>query len=354
MKFLHTADLHLGQKLSSEFSKEVKERLELDEKSLLSNIINCAEENNIPYIFIAGDLFDTNKPKAGLVSFVMSEFERYQGKVFITPGNHDYFSEESVYATTTFPENVHIFTDEITMVEEEDAYIYGYGFSAPHKNEDSFSGFKAEGEDKPRILITHTDFNTNSLYNPINIAFIGNSNLSYIAAGHIHIREEMFKKGNTYVSYSGAPQNLRFKETGKAEVLIIDLASDFLTMREVDLSLHSYKNVVCDISSAETESEFIKICADALSLSNPLNSLINLKITGSLKDGIITDFTPVYEKLSGLCLYLRTEEDFTKRYDIDLIKEENSVRGEFVRQVLENYEEPDFINRIIEKGMKYL
>ena len=49
-------------------------------------------------------------------------------------------------------------------------------------------------------------------------------------------------------------------------------------------------------------------------------------------------------------------ENAAIKYDINLIREESSVRGEFVRQVLNEYSEEseEFINRVIEKGMKYL
>ncbi len=355
MKFIHTGDLHLGMKLSSEYNITVKERLEKDEKLLLSSIISYAKDKNIPYIFISGDLFDSNKVKSSLVSFVVSEFEKYNGKIFIVAGNHDFFSEDSIYATTEFPSNTHIFTDEITCVETEDALIYGYGFSAPHSNENRFKNFKAEDKGKARILITHTDFNTNSFYNPINTFDIEESGLDYIAAGHIHIKEDMFKKGKTFVSYCGSPQNLRFKETGSSQIVVGELADNFLKISDVDLSCHSYKNISADISSAENEDDILNICAEVITKNNPENTLFNLKITGSLKDGINPDFKLICDKLSKICLYLRLEEAYTLKYNINLIKEENSVRGEFVRHVLEAYREnDDFAAKVIEKGMKYL
>ncbi len=355
MKFIHTGDLHLGMKTSSEYNNKVKERLAEDEKQLLSSIISYANEKNIPYIFIAGDLFDSNKVKSSLVSFVVSEFEKYNGRIFIVAGNHDYYNEDSVYLTTEFPSNTHIFTDEITCVETEDALIYGYGFSAPHSNENRFKNFRAEEKGKAKILITHTDFNTNSFYNPINTSDIEDSGLNYIAAGHIHIKEDMLKKGKTFVSYCGSPQNLRFKETGSSQIVVGELSDGFLKISDVDLSCHSYKNISADISQAENEDDIINICGGVISKNNPENTLFNLKIIGSLKDGILPDFKVICDKLSNICLYLRIEEAYTMKYNLELIKEENSVRGEFVRHVLSAYaEDDDFAAKVIEKGMKYL
>lgn len=356
MKFIHTGDLHLGQKLSSSFSKELKERLKEDEKILFSNIINLANEKNIPYLFIAGDMFDTNKPSSELVSFVVSEFEKYNGRVFITPGNHDYNSEDSVYSTIEFPSNVHIFGEEISFFETEDCLIYGYGFIAPHKNEDSFRNFKVYDNDKPSVMITHTDFNTNSFYNPINLSNVEASGLSYIAAAHIHIREDGIRRGKTYINYCGSPRNLNFKEAGESQVIIGELSKDFLEITKADVSCNRYLNLNADISDASDSDDIYRICSDLVMANNPENTLFNLKITGSMKDEIRMDFELLKNKLSSVCLYIRIEEAFVKKYDINLIREENSVRGEFIRQVLSVYssESDEFINKVIEKGMRYL
>lgn len=356
MKFLHTGDLHLGQKLSSSFSKELKERLKEDEKTLFSNIINLANDKEIPYLFISGDMFDSNKPSFELVSFVVSEFEKYKGRVFITPGNHDYNSADSVYSNTEFPPNVHIFGEEISLVETDDCLIYGYGFIASHKNEDSFRNFKVADTDKPSVMLIHTDFNTNSFYNPVNLSDIEASGISYVAAAHIHIREDGIRRGKTYINYCGAPRNLNFKEAGESQVITGELSKDFLQITKVDVSCHRYLNLIADVSDAVSSDDVLRICSDAVMQNNPENALINLKITGSLKDEIQADFDLIKEKLSSVCLYIRIEEAFVKKYDIRLLLEENSVRGEFVRQVLSacSSENEEFINKVIEKGMKYL
>lgn len=355
MKFLHTGDLHLGRKLSSEFSPELKERIRSDERNLLLNIILYANENEIPYIFISGDLFDSNVPEASLVSFVMSCFERYFGRIFIIAGNHDYLSNFSVYATEVFPENVYIFGGEISAFETDDAIIYGQSFTAPHKNTNSFSCFEAEETDKAKIMLMHTDFKADSLYNPVKLSDIEYCGLSYIAAGHIHIKGEAFKRGETYVSYCGAPQNLNFKEAGNASVISGKISDGFTELAEVDISCHRYLNLTVDISEAQSDDEVLSICSKIIYRENPSDTLFKLDLIGKV-EGFEPDIERISEVLSGICLHISVEKCFTKKYSISILEKENSVRGEFVRQVLTLYgnEDNEFIEKVIEKGMKFL
>ena len=304
MKFLHTGDIHLGKKPGSEFNSVLSERISSDERQLLLNIILYANENEIPYIFIAGDLFDTNKPEAGLVSFVVSCFERYFGKIFIVCGNHDYFSDNSVYDNTDFPENTYILKDCISQIETEDAVIYGCGFSAPHKNTDDFSGFYHEPGRKPGIMIVHTDFQKDSIYNPMSLSDTDGCGLAYIAAGHIHNKERAIKRGNTVISYCGAPQNLNFKETEDASVVVGEINENGVFLSEVSLYCHSYRNISVDISGCESSSDMHSLCVRTIMKEDPENSLINLSIDGSVS-GFNPDISSLEESLAKICMYIK-------------------------------------------------
>ena len=50
MKFIHTADLHLGYKFSSEYSSDTSTLLSDNQKKVLTNIINLGNENKIDAI----------------------------------------------------------------------------------------------------------------------------------------------------------------------------------------------------------------------------------------------------------------------------------------------------------------
>ena len=86
MKILHTADWHLGKKLEG-FS-----RLE-EQKSVLNEICEIAEQEEVDAICIAGDLFDTPNPSIEALELFYQTLKRLTNKgtrpVIGISGNHD-------------------------------------------------------------------------------------------------------------------------------------------------------------------------------------------------------------------------------------------------------------------------
>lgn len=86
MKFIHTSDWHLGKTLEG-FS-----RLEEQEK-FCEEFIEIVEKNNIDFVIIAGDIYDTYNPPAQAERLFFKTVNRLSdgGKrcIFIVAGNHD-------------------------------------------------------------------------------------------------------------------------------------------------------------------------------------------------------------------------------------------------------------------------
>ena len=69
MKILHTADWHLGKRLDS-FSR-------LDEQKLVLNeICEIAEEQSVDIVIVAGDLFDAFNPPVEAIELLYKTLKR--------------------------------------------------------------------------------------------------------------------------------------------------------------------------------------------------------------------------------------------------------------------------------------
>ena len=77
MKFLVTADQHLGHKLYN-FPE-----LENDARQLFSQVVTTAIELGVEYFVSVGDLFDNNKPTSELIDFVSFELRRLKDQNII-------------------------------------------------------------------------------------------------------------------------------------------------------------------------------------------------------------------------------------------------------------------------------
>mgnify|MGYP002733936375 CR=1 FL=1 len=85
MKFLHTADLHLGKQLNDL-------SMLADQGYILDQIISIAETQQVDAVLIAGDVYQRSSPQ----SEAMALFDRFVStlvadgrKVFAISGNHD-------------------------------------------------------------------------------------------------------------------------------------------------------------------------------------------------------------------------------------------------------------------------
>ena len=86
MKFLHTADWHLGVKTNG------RDRL-AEQKRVIDEILSIATYENIDCVIIAGDVFNTASPSADAEELFFDSIEKLSAGgerfVFVLAGNHD-------------------------------------------------------------------------------------------------------------------------------------------------------------------------------------------------------------------------------------------------------------------------
>lgn len=126
MKFIHIADVHLDMKFEN--VGQFGDLRRADQLRAIKEIVDYAKKMNVSYIFISGDFYEHEYIRESTIKTVIKYFEEIpETKIYITPGNHDPYLKNSVYANYKFPENVHIFK-EFEVIEEKDINIYGFRF----------------------------------------------------------------------------------------------------------------------------------------------------------------------------------------------------------------------------------
>lgn len=224
MKILHAADLHLNTPFTGR-SDETVRQLKKALLDLPQQIAELVKAHDCQLLLLSGDLFD-GKPCAESLQALKRALTETAVPTFISPGNHDFCTPDSVWLTEIWPENVHIFTKpaiESVSLPDLDCRIYGAGFTsmdcpALMKN------FRAAGLETYHIGVLHGDpLQKSAPYNPITQAQVAASGLHYLALGHLHTRGQ-FTAGDTLCAWPGSAMGRGYDETGERGVYLVTLA----------------------------------------------------------------------------------------------------------------------------------
>ena len=259
VKFLHTADWHIGRKLQG------KDLLE-DQQYVMNNLISKIDETKPDFLIIAGDLYDRSVPSKEATILLQELLVKINIEcnipIFAISGNHDsrerlaigeaWFSKHKFYLHTRLDQSF----DKITF-EDMDIYLLPYfePFEAREHFEDATLTthnsatkrvideiYKNIDMSKTNILVAHTfvsgGLETDS-EREISVGTVENvaveifEKFDYVALGHLHnpnaIKEERIK-------YSGSPMAYSFSEATQTKGMrLVELTKEIFTEEFISL-----------------------------------------------------------------------------------------------------------------------
>lgn len=207
MNFVSVADVHFDipfRRISDRAGLGRERRL--DQRKAFKKVIDYVKENNVEYLFIAGDLYEQDYVQEATIAYINDLFKTIENtKIYIVPGNHDPRIKNSYYETYKFNDNVKIFTDRLEIVENDDCDIYGYGFNNFEMSQNKLDDLQIKNKNKINVFLSHGDIYNKSVYNPMNLNLL-EEKFDVINLGHIHKRDKY---------YSGSLISLGFDELGE-------------------------------------------------------------------------------------------------------------------------------------------
>ena len=259
VKFLHTADWHIGRKLQG------KDLLE-DQQYVMNNLISKIDETKPDFLIIAGDLYDRSVPSKEATTLLQELLVKINIEcnipIFAISGNHDsrerlaigeaWFSKHKFYLHTRLNQAF----DKIT-IEDTDIYLLPYfePFEAREYFEDATLTthnsatkrvideiYKNIDMSRINILVAHTfvsgGLETDS-EREISVGTVENvaveifEKFDYVALGHLHnpnaIKEERIK-------YSGSPMAYSFSEATQTKGMrLVELTKEIYTEEFISL-----------------------------------------------------------------------------------------------------------------------
>ena len=337
MRILHAADLHLESAFAG-LAEEKAALLRQESRDILRRMVDWANDHAADVMLLSGDLFDSDRMYSQTARTLAQALARFRGRIFLSPGNHDFYAPGSGYDAVDWPENVHIFTSrrpQTVLLRSLNASVTGAAFTSAEEWE-PFDGASFSGGDAPiRLGVLHGEVTRGeSKYRAIPPAEIEKTNLTYLALGHVHRCAGVQRAGNTAYAYPGCLPGRGFDETGDKGFLYGEITPEKVELEFIPFAPRRYQSVTADITDRGP--------ADAVrqALDPDCGQAIRrVLLPGSRRENF--PLSALTSELSGLCAALELTDETYPEEDVWARCGEDSLRGLFLQNLRARYDGAD-------------
>jgi len=335
IKILHAADLHLDSPFEGLSAGKASIR-RAEQRELLGKIAALCRSEGVDLVLLSGDLLDSEHSYYETGEELIKSLGSIDAPVFISPGNHDYYSAKCLYAKLDFPENVHIFTDStISCVEPEGLCARVFGAAFTDKRSDSMlEGFCAERRDGLfNILCIHGEAEVrDSAYNPISTEQLEQSGMDYVALGHVHKSGGLRQAGPTWYYWPGCPEGRGFDETGEKSVAIVTLSDEGCSVEPKVISGRRYELIRVDISGGDALYAIHSALPD-----DTVRDIYRIILTGETE--LAPDIDRLQRGLDEFFFHLQLRDETRLRRSVWERAGEDTLRGIFLTKLRARFEQ---------------
>ena len=327
MKFIHTADLHLGARTEAKLSPD---RAKLRRAELLDTFDRIAElaECEGAAVLIAGDLFDIAHPSRRTVGAVIATIRRHPTvRFFCLPGNHD----GGEFPSEDIPDNLSLFGKELTKFSLGDTDIYGIT-----DIDTAFYDALRPDPERKNILLLHGAVKEGGTPEPGSIVLsrLAGRGIDYLALGHYHFHRITALDERGVCAYSGTPEGRGMDEAGACGVLMLDTSESPVRPRFIKTARRTIHRLPVEIDAEASPAEIerrVRLALDAI----PREDLLRVELTGRISPDAPHPNTERITELFGRNFFYLEVRDKT-RLDIrpEQYADSLTLKGEFVRRVM--------------------
>ena len=275
VRFLHCSDIHLDTPfvgLSAEKSEERRRLL----RATFVKMMQYVRETKIDIVLMSGDVFDVEYATNNTAEALIREFRSSpETKFIISPGAHDYYTDNPIYTSRRLPKNCYVFSNsQLSRFDfpEHNTNVYGWAFMTDKLSENPLYDRTVDDSSRINVVCGYADLNgdIDSTACPISTSDLKKFGADYYALGSRHAASKFGTVGASKYSYSGALECTGFDEPGLggANLITIDYNDDELTIenKSITFGLVDFKTEEIDVTGVSTSNEIInritKLIAD--------------------------------------------------------------------------------------------
>lgn len=349
MKFLHTADLHLGAK-SDNYSETLSEKIAEGVFSSFEYAIDYARKEGIGAIIVAGDVFDSSTPKTSVTQRFMHDVTSNGDIVFFCAGgNHD--GDDFPY-TEKIPKNLLLFNDKWTYYSYDGVTVCG---CRPRDGKGvDYDALKLSRE-QFNVVVLHgqiAEYSANGESELISLPRLRNKNVDYLALGHIHSFSTGVIDSRARYCYSGCVCGRGFDEIGEKGFVVIDTDTTENPIKFVASPkgvIFTEEKITLDINRSFYQTVDEKIKEFSTKYKRP--AVAKIITDGEYAEGRRVDLPYLREKALGVFEYVKIIDRTKLFVDENAYAFDKSVKGEFVRQVLSSDLPPETKREVLSCGI---
>jgi DNA repair protein SbcD/Mre11 len=358
MRLVLTSDVHLDRTFLWA-RPEVARRRRANIRTAFARAVTLAAEVEADALLVAGDLYEDEHVTPDTAAFLQRLFAEAGLPVLLAPGNHDPATRDSLYATTRWAPNVHVFDRPGLVAFDglgDGVRLWGAGHLT-HAGTDGFlRGFRVDGTADVHLALFHgsevstiaregEDKDPHAPFTPAEVAASG---LAHAFVGHFHTPHD-----GEWHTYPGNPDPLTFGESGERAAVVVDVAADGTVTRERRVVAASrVADVTVDVGGAASAHDVV--AAVRAHLPGDAGE-VRVTLCGDLSPAVDLDLSDVTALSDGDREVVVRTRGLHVAYDLEALAEEQTVRGQFVRDVASASDlDDDERHRVLVTGLRAL
>lgn len=348
MKLIHCADIHLDSKMESNLPPAQARERNRELCSTFGRMIAYAREHGVEVVMISGDWFDSQRISAYTAEYVLDLIRQAAEVDFLyLCGNHD--ESRRAFAGRELPPNLKTFSSQWQYYEYGEITIAGVELGA---DGDSYEALSLS-QSRTNIVMLHGQVSTRPGSDMVCLPMLQGKNIHYLALGHLHsYHMEQLDLVGEYC-YCGCLEGRGFDECGEKGFVLLEAENQRIHSTFVPFAKRQLHEIPVDITGLETVPEILR----AVTLAGekvPQKDLVKFVLTGSCTPETQKDPAFLKAALEHRYYFVKIADESHMDMANDSYREDISLKGEFIRQVMASDLPGEEQERIITAGIQAL
>ena len=319
MKLIHCADIHLDSPMQTHMTAQQASVRNTEMLQSFVRLTEFAQERAVRAVLIAGDLFDGARVRARTVDALLAAIRR-------TP---EVDEAANAFCDCALPENLKVFEKKWTTYRYDGIAISGaqLGLDA------AFYETLPHTDGAVNLVMLHGGIGTACGEDMINLKLLKNRGIDYLALGHIHSYQTGPLDETGSYCYPGCLEGRGFDECGEKGFVLLTVEDGSVAHEFVPFSARQLHRVPVDITGLTQNAKIAQRMKEQSRGPSP-EDLVEFLLTGESDPTADISAPYLQQTLQGSFFFVKVKDESHLALDADAYRNDVSLKGEFIRQVL--------------------